>query len=315
MLPKYLLRRCGLVVPVLLAITVLVFALGQLAPGDVTVAMLGGAEDLGKFDREEAARLRRELGLDRPMGVQYLTWLGRLVRGDLGRSLASRQPVTDLIAEHLPHTGALTLGTMVIAVAIGVPLGMLSATRRGTSLDNLSRVTAILGISLPVFWEGLLLIIVFALWLGWFPVGGSMDQYGLRAMVLPCLALGTQPAALIARMTRSSMLEVLATDYIKTARAKGLGLARVYYVHALRNALIPVVTILGIQVGTLLGGSVLIESIFYLPGLGRLLLTSISAKDYPLVLGCVLVISVTFVLANLVVDMTYAVLDRRIRYG
>lgn len=315
MLPKYLLRRCGLVVPVLLAITVLVFALGQLAPGDVTVAMLGGAEDLGKFDREEAARLRRELGLDRPMGVQYLTWLGRLVRGDLGRSLASRQPVTDLIAEHLPHTGALTLGTMVIAVAIGLPLGMLSATRRGTSLDNLSRVTAILGISLPVFWEGLLLIIVFALWLGWFPVGGSMDQYGLRAMVLPCLALGTQPAALIARMTRSSMLEVLATDYIKTARAKGLGLARVYYVHALRNALIPVVTILGIQVGTLLGGSVLIESIFYLPGLGRLLLTSISAKDYPLVLGCVLVISVTFVLANLVVDMTYAVLDRRIRYG
>ncbi len=315
MLGKYVLRRCALVVPALVAISMLVFTLAQLLPGDVTVAMLGGGEDLGKFDREEAARLRRELGLDRPLGVQYLAWFGRLVRGDLGRSLASRQPVTELVAAHLPHTGALTVGTMAIAVAIGLPLGMISATRRRTALDNISRVTAILGISLPVFWEGLLLIIVFALWLRWFPVGGSMDEYGLRALVLPCLALGTQPAALIARMTRSSMLEVLGTDYIKTAWAKGLGGLRVHYVHALRNALVPVVTILGIQVGTLLGGSVLIESIFYLPGLGRLLLTSISAKDYPLVLGCVLVISVGFVLANLVVDVTYAVLDRRIRYG
>jgi peptide/nickel transport system permease protein len=315
MLGKYVLRRLGLIAPVLLAITVLVFTLGHLAPGDVTVAMFGGAEDVGRFDREEAARLRRELGLDRPLAVQYVAWLGQLVQGELGRSLASRQPVGELIAEHLPHTGALALGTMLLAVTIGLPLGMLSATRRGTPLDNLSRVTAILGISLPVFWEGLLLIIVFALWLGWFPVGGSMDQYGARAMVLPCLALGTQPAALIARMTRSSMLEVLGTEFIKTARAKGLGPLRVHYVHALRNALIPVVTILGIQVGTLLGGSVLIESIFYLPGLGRLLLTSISTKDYPVVLGCVLVISVVFVFANLVVDVAYAVLDRRIRYA
>jgi len=311
----YILRRCALIIPVLLAITMIVFALGQLVPGDVAITILAGGEGFGKFDREEAARLRRELGLDRPVAIQYFTWLGRVLRGDLGRSLVSRQPVSELMAARLLHTVTLALGAMVVAVAIGLPLGMLSAMRRHTFLDDLGRVTAILGISLPAFWEGLLLIIVFALWLRWFPVGGSMDQYGLRAILLPCLALGTQPAALIARMTRSSMLEVLGMDYVRTAWAKGLGPLRVYYVHALRNALIPVVTILGIQVGTLLGGSVVIESIFYLPGLSRLLLSSISAKDYPVMQGCVLMISMLYVFANLVVDISYAVLDRRIRYA
>lgn len=307
---RFVLRRILLLFPVVFGVTVLVFLLVHLAPGDPVTSMLGL-----RPRAEDVVRLRHALGLDQPLPVQYLLWLLRVAQGDLGRSLLVNQPVAEVIASRLPLTAELAVISMSIAVLIGVPLGVLSAVRRNSLLDNVGRVVAMLGVSMPVFWLGLLLIIVFSLFLGWLPAGGSPDDVGPAALVLPSITLGTAFAALIQRITRSSMLEVLEEDYIRTARAKGLPKRSVEYRHALKNALIPVVTVIGFSIGTLLSGAVLTETIFSLPGLGRLMTDAVLARDYPLVSGAVLVVAVIFVLINLAVDLIYAVLNPRIRYS
>jgi peptide/nickel transport system permease protein len=243
------------------------------------------------------------------------------LRGSLGRSIfpfgrieeaGGGDPVLGLILARLPTTALLTVGAMVIAVTIALPLGIITAARKDSLLDNITRAVSVLGVSMPIFWLGLLLILFFALKLRWLPPGGSIGDVGLKVMILPCIALGVAQAALVTRMTRSTMLEILREDYIRTARAKGLKEATVYYRHALRNALIPVVTVVGLQFGRLLGGAVLTETVFNLPGLGRLLVESVYRRDYPVLQGCVLVIALFLVFANLLVDTLYAVLDPRV---
>ena len=310
MIVRYILRRVVLVIPVVVGVTVVVFALIHAAPGDPVQAMLGENPD-----PQVAALLRRDLGLDEPLPVQYVIWLGRVAQGDLGRSVFTREPVSKLILDRAPTTLGLAALSMTVAIAIGVPLGVLAATHKDGVFDNVSRMLAMLGVSMPVFWLGLVLIIVFALNLRVLPPGGSIDQHGPRALVLPAVALGTAFAALIMRLTRSAMLEVLGQDYIRTAHAKGLRRRSVHYRHALKAALIPVVTVIGFQTGTLLSGAVLTETVFSLPGLGRLLTSGIGARDYPLVLSSVLVVALIFVFVNLLVDVLYATLDPRIKYG
>lgn len=310
MILRYALRRLVLLLPVLVGVTVVVFTLIHVAPGDPVMAMLGQQPKA-----EDVARVRHDLGLDDPVPVQYLLWLSRAVRGDLGHSLLAGQNVSDLILQRSPTTIALAASSMAVAILIGIPIGILSATRRNSRLDNGSRAVAMLGVSMPVFWLGLLLIIVFALQLRLLPPGGSIAQYGPVALVLPAVALGASFAALIMRLSRSAMLEVLGLDYIRTARAKGLSPFAVEYRHALKNAAIPIVTVIGLQTGTLLSGAILTETVFALPGLGRLLNDAVNARDYPLVLGSVLVIALVFVLLNLLVDVLYVTLDPRIRYS
>lgn len=313
---KYILRRLLMLIPVLLGISIVVFAFIHLIPGDPVVTILGS-----EYTEETAEQLRHVLGLDRPVYVQYLTWLGRALRGSLGRSIfpfgmitkaGGGDPVLKLILARLPTTIVLTVGAMVIAVIIALPLGVITAARKDSLLDNVTRAVSVLGVSMPIFWLGLLLILVFSLKLRWLPPGGSIGDAGLEVMILPWLALGVAQAALVTRMTRSTLLEVLGEDYIRTARAKGLRESVVYYRHALRNALIPVVTVVGLQFGRLLGGAVLTETIFNLPGLGRLLVDSVYSRDYPVIQGCVLVIAFFFVFANLLVDTLYAFLDPRV---
>lgn len=306
---KYIVRRVLLALPVLIGVTLLVFTMMHFAPGDPVIVMLGP-----EFDQTTYDQLRQDLGLDQPLPVQYLIWLGRVVRGDLGKDFISKQPVAERMLLALPTTLVLAVGTTVVATLIGIPLGVIAAYRRDGIFDSVSRVLAVTGISMPVFWLGMLLIIFFAVQLRWFPAGGSMAEYGPKAMVLPAVALGVAHAALIMRMTRASMLEVLGQDYIRTARAKGLREFVVVQRHALSNVLIPIITVVGFQFGYMLGGAVLTETVFSLPGLGRLLIESIARRDYPLVQGCVLFIAVMFVFANLLVDVLYGVFDPRIRY-
>jgi peptide/nickel transport system permease protein len=306
---RYIARRLLLFIPLALSITIVVFALLRFAPGDPIVSMLGV-----DYSPEQAAFLRHQLGLDRPVIVQYAFWLGRVLRGDLGRAIWNRQPVHRLIVQRLPTTILLALGAMSIGIFISFPVGVLSAVSKDTLVDHVSRVLAILGASMPVFWFGLLLIVIFAAWLNILPAGGSLQSEGLKALILPCIALGTSFAALVTRMVRSSMVEVLTQDYIRTARAKGLSERLVNYRHALKNALMPVVTVIGLQLGSLLGGAVLTETVFGLPGLGRLLIEAVNRRDYPIVQGCVLFISFFFLMTNLVVDVLYAFIDPRIRY-
>lgn len=306
----YIARRAVLFIPVGLAITVLVFVLIRFAPGDPVVTMLGM-----DYSPEAEAELRHRFGLDKPVPVQYILWLGRAVRGDLGRSLFTREEVRELIVGRLPTTLLLTVAAMAVALLIAVPTGIMSATRKDTMFDNVSRLLAILGVSVPVFWLGLSLLIIFSANLRWFPLGGTVKEYGLKAIVLPSITLGTGLAALSMRMIRSNLVEVLGEDYIRTARAKGLHNRVVITRHALKNAMIPVVTVFGLQFGMLLGGAVLTETIFNLPGLGRLLVESINYQDYPVIQGCVLLISFIFVGVNLLVDVAYALFDPRIRYG
>jgi len=313
---KYILRRLLMLIPVLLGISIVVFAFIHLIPGDPVVTILGS-----EYTEETAEQLRHVLGLDRPLYVQYLTWLGRALRGSLGRSIfpfgmitkaGGGDPVLKLILARLPTTIVLTVGAMVISVIIALPLGVITAARKDSLLDNVTRAVSVTGVSMPIFWLGLLLILVFSLKLRWLPPGGSIGDAGLKVMILPWFALGVAEAALVTRMTRSTLLEILGEDYIRTARAKGLRESIVYYRHALRNALIPVVTVVGLQFGRLLGGAVLTETIFNLPGLGRLLVDSVYSRDYPVIQGCVLFIAFFFVFANLAVDILYAFLDPRV---
>jgi peptide/nickel transport system permease protein len=302
---RYLIRRLLLTIPVLLGVATLVFALIHFIPGDPAQAMLGeGAAP------EDVAHLRERLGLDRPLPVQYATFLRGLLRGDLGVSLRNDQPVTQQILERMPATAELAFASMAVAVIIALPLGIVAAVWRGTFVDFSAMTLSLIGISVPNFWLGPLLAIVFAVELGWLPVGGRGTPAHL---VLPAVTLGAALAAILARMTRASLLEELREPYVLAARAKGVSRTRAVLHHALRNSLIPIVTILGLQFGVVLTGAVITETIFAWPGIGRLLIQSISFRDYPTVQGCVLLIAVTYVGVNLITDLTYGFLDPRIR--
>ncbi|GAB4564973.1 MAG: ABC transporter permease [Anaerolineae bacterium] len=301
---SYLIRRLLLTIPVVLGVVFVVMLTMELVPGDPAEIMLGD------FATDQAVQeLRHELGLDRPLLVRYVEYLARVARGDLGRSLREQRPVAQEIAAAWPATFRLSLAAIVIALALGIPAGVISATQRYSWFDNLSRVLSLLGLSMPVFWTGILLIVFFSYKLRLFPVGGHGTW---RHLVLPAFTLALPSLAMLARMTRSSLLEVLSEDYIRTARAKGLMERVVIYRHALRNALIPIVTVAGLQMGQMLGGAILTETVFSWPGLGRLMVRAIFNRDFVLLQGAVLVFALAFVLINLLVDISYSFLDPRV---
>ncbi len=303
---RYILRRIVLTVPVLLGVATLVFALIHLVPGDPAEAMLG--DTASAADLQE---LRARLGLDRPLLAQYGDFLTGLVRGDLGTSFRYGTPVAAEIAQRMGPTMTLAFVAMAVAVCIAIPLGVIGALFRDTWVDHTAMTLSLAGIAMPNFWLGPVLAIVFAVWLGWLPVSGAGTW---RHLVLPAITLGAALAAMTARMTRASLADELRELYVRAARARGLSRARAIVAHAFRNSLIPVVTILGLQLGAVLTGTIITETIFSWPGVGRLLIQAINFRDYPLVQGCILLISVTYVTMNLVVDVLYAWLDPRIRY-
>jgi peptide/nickel transport system permease protein len=304
----YVARRVLAVAPVLFGVTLAVFSMLFLVPGDPVKIML--AEFV--TTPEQIERMRAQLHLDEPVLRQYGRFVGNALRGDLGTSIRSRRPVTQEIGDNLASTAQLALASMAVAVALGIPLGLIAALVRNSWLDVASMGVALLGVSMPSFWLGLLLIFTFSLHLGWLPATGGGD---LLHLVLPAVTLGAIASAIIARLTRSSMLEVLGQDYVRTARAKGLTGWSVVLRHALKNALIPVLTIFGLQFGNLLAGTVIVETVFSRPGLGRLIVGGILAKDFPLVQGTVLFVATVYVLINVIVDVAYAVADPRIRLG
>ena len=304
---RALLGRLLALGPVLFGITLLVFLLNAIALGDPARAAMGQ-----RADPEALERLRRDYALDRPLAVQYVTWIGRLARGDLGTSFREQRAVAEVIAERLPATVRLAFAATLVAVVLGVAAGALAAVRPGSALDHVLMGAAVLGISTPVFWLGMMLALVFAVTLGWLPVSG----YGggsLRHLVLPALTLGALHTGTVARMTRSSLLEVVRQDYVQTARGKGLPERIVLGKHALRNALIPVVTVIGIGLADLLVGAPLTETVFAWPGVGRLLVAAVGQRDLPVVMGAVLVFALVYVLGNLLVDLAYLVIDPRTR--
>lgn len=292
---------------VVAGVVLLVFLLVHLVPGDPVEMMLG--ESARPADREA---LRQSLGLDQPLWVQLGDYVGGLVQLDLGTSLHTRRPVVEVLAERLPATLELAVAGLLVAVTLALPLGMLAAVRKDTAWDQGAMTFSLIGVSVPNFWMGPLLILVFSLWLGWFPVSG---RNGLASLVLPAVTLGTALAAVLSRMVRSALLEVLSEDYIRTAWAKGLSGRTVLLRHALRNAWLPVITLLGLQLGALLGGAVITETVFAWPGIGKLTVEAILRRDYPVVQACVLVISLTYVGVNLLTDLVYAWVDPRVRYG
>jgi len=314
---RYILRRVLQVVPVVFGLSVAVFLMLRLIPGDVVDVILGTE---GVASQERLAQLRKLFGLDRPFHEQYFEWAGSLLRGDFGRSIRTSRPILPDILARFPVTIQLTAMAMVMSLALAIPLGVVSAVRRYTRSDAAVRVFGLLGLSIPNFWLATMLILLASrYWRGVLPTSGyvypSQDLVGsFRSVLLPALALGAANMAILMRMTRSSMLEVLRQEYVVTARAKGLVERLVVYRHALRNALIPVVTVAGIQVGYLLGGAIIVEQIFALPGVGTLVLNGISQRDYPVVQGGVLFIATSFVLVNLAVDIVYAYVDPKIHY-
>lgn len=301
----YVARRLLALIPVLLGVVTLVFLLLHLIPGDPVDLMLG--EQALPGDQQA---LRHALGLDRPLGEQYANYLWGLVRGDLGNSVHSKRPVLDTLLERLPASFELMVAAMAVAVALALPLGILAALRPGTWIDAGAMGVAFLGVSIPNFWLGPLLILLFAVELSWFPIDG---RGSLAHLVLPAITLGTAMAAMLSRMVRTALLEALGQDFVRTARAKGLSASRVVLVHALPNAAIPVVTVVALEVGSLLSGAVITEAIFDWPGIGSLLLDAIHGRDYPLVQGCVLLVATIYVLTNLLADLAYAWLDPRVR--
>jgi ABC-type dipeptide/oligopeptide/nickel transport system permease component len=301
----YVLRRIALVIPVLIGVSIVTFLMSHLVPGDPVAVMLGT-----NATAENRAELRQQLGLNDPLYVQYFRYVGHAVRGDFGHSIRSQQPVLSEIEQRVGSTLQLTLAAMAIAVVVGIGLGVAAAWTRSRLAQAGIMSFALLGISMPSFWSGILLILLFGLKLRWFPIAGS----GPKALVLPAITLAAPAAAVLARMTRSTLLEVLNQDFVRTARAKGLGERIVIVRHALRNALIPVLTIVGLQFGGLLTGAVIVESVFSRPGLGRYAVTAISSRDFPEIQGIVLLAAVVYVFVNLIVDLLYAALDPRIRY-
>jgi ABC-type dipeptide/oligopeptide/nickel transport system permease component len=303
---QYILRRLALTIPVLVGVSLLVFLMVRLIPGCPAVAMAGV-----HATPEFIEMIRKDLRLDEPLHIQYAIFIGNLLRGDIGASTRTGRPAAAEIWDRFPNTFELTMASMFIASVIGIIAGVISATRQNSIFDNVSMLVALFGVSIPVFWLGLMLMLLFAVILGWLPATGRGTFWHL---ILPAITLGASSAALIARMTRSSMLEVLSQDFITTAKAKGLREQIVTYKHALKNALIPVVTIIGLQIGILLGGAVLTETVFAWPGVGRLMVDSIMARDHPVVQGSVLLFAVSFVLINFFVDILYSFFDPRIRY-
>ena len=311
----YLVRRLLLTLPVLFFVSVIVFSLINLIPGDPARIMLGE-----EASREALSALRKEMGLDRPRYVQYLLWLNHVARGDFGRSVRDGRPVLDTLLLKLPVTIELAVTSLVVAWVIAIPAGVVAAWKQRTALDYAATTVALAGISVPNFWLGIMMIYLFAVNLRLLPPSGYIEPWidlarSLKLMVMPSIVLGAALAALVMRLLRSSMLEVLGTDYIRTARAKGLDDVVVLIRHAMKNAMIPVVTVMGLQLSGLLGGAVITETIFAVPGLGRLTVDSILTRDYPMVQGVVLFAALAVVATNLIVDLTYAVLDPRIRLG
>ncbi len=304
----YISRRLGLSALVVVGVSVLVFMMLHLVPGNPVLVMLSESQSV-----TSAKSLEHELGLDQPLYKQYFDYADRAVHGDLGRSIRLRLPVAALIWGRVGNTLQLAVASLTLAIVLGVMLGTLAAAYRGRLIDYGVTVGALVGVSLPSFFLGILLLLLFGLKLGWLPIAGNQD--GLLSLVLPSITLATIPLATIARLTRSSVLNVLGEDHVRVARAKGLRYRTVVVKHALRNSLIPVTTIIGVQFGGLLGGAVIVETVFAWPGIGRLLVDAVNDRDFPLVQGIVLVISIAFVLVNLLVDLLYAVLDPRVRYG
>jgi len=304
---SYLISRLFSAVLVVFGVVCMVFLLIHLVPGDPVEVMLG--ESARSADR---AALRAALGLDQPLLQQLATYFGNLLQLDLGTSLHSQRPIVDILADRLPATLELAAYALLCALFIALPLGVVAATHKDTGVDYGAMGFSLLGVSIPNFWMGPMLILVFSLWLGWTPVSG---RGGAGSIILPSITLGTALAAILARMVRSTLLEVLNEDFVRTARAKGLPESVVIWRHAMRNAWLPVITLLGLQLGALLGGAVITETVFSWPGIGSLLVESIQKRDYPVVQGCVLVISLAYVLVNTATDLIYAWIDPRIRLG
>jgi peptide/nickel transport system permease protein len=302
---RYLVRRILLTVPVLLGVATLVFSLIHLVPGDPAQAMLGDGASA-----QDIAELRKSLGLDQPLLDQYVTFLRHAVTGDLGRSFRTGQPVTTMIVERIPATAELAIAAMFVAIVLAIPLGVIAAVWRGTAADYGAMTFALAGVSIPNFWLGPLLAIVFAVELGWLPVSGRGT---LAHLILPAISLGLALAAILARMTRASLLDELRELYVRAARARGASRTASVTAHALRNSMVPLLTIVALQFGAVLTGAVITETIFAWPGIGRLLIQSIGFRDYPMVQGCILLIAVTYVTVNLITDLLYGVLDPRIR--
>jgi ABC-type dipeptide/oligopeptide/nickel transport system permease component len=302
----YILRRLLMLAPVLFGVVLVSFSLLHLVPGD-PAEILAGPEATA----QDVARIRAEYGLDKPLVVQFAHFVWNAARGDLGISIESRHPVKDLLFQRLAFTLQLSLVSILVASTIGLLAGIISSTRQYSVFDTASMLGALFGISMPIFWLGLLLILIFAVKLHWLPSGGTGS---LRYLILPAIALGSASAAVIARMTRASMLEVTRQDYIRTARATGYAERVVIFRHALKNAMIPVLTVFGLEFGYMLGGAVLTETVFSLPGIGRLLVEGIFTRDYPVVQGAMILVATTFVLVNLLTDVAYAFFDPRIRY-
>jgi peptide/nickel transport system permease protein len=311
----FVVRRLLLTIPILLLVSIMTFSLIHLIPGDPARVILGQ-----EATPEAYQALRAELGLDKPILVQYFSWLGKVLQGDLGVSITDRVPVSELIMQRLPATVELTIGTFLVALLIAFPAGILAAVRRGTWIDYTSTFAALGGMSIPSFWLAMMLIIYFAVENQWLPSSGYVPfsenpAQNIMAMILPCLATGLRESAVLMRMLRSSLLEVVNMDFIRTAKAKGLNEVRTVLGHALRNALIPVVTTSGLMIAGLLGGLVITESIFSIPGFGRLIVESVFKRDYVTVQGAILVSAILVVVVNLVVDLLYAVIDPRIKAG
>jgi peptide/nickel transport system permease protein len=310
----YVLRRLLALIPVALVVATVAFVLIHLAPGD-PASVIAGPD----ASRDDVQRIERQLGLDAPLPVQLARWYGRLIQGDLGQSIFLRKPVTDAILDRVEPTLLLTVSAIIIAIVIGVPAGVVAARYHNTTTDQILMVLALLGVSIPNFLLGLLFILFFSVWLGWFPVAGySPLEYGwlktVRSLVLPAFALGLVQSALIARIARSSMLDVLREQFITAGRAKGLGERAVIYKHAFKNALIPTMTIIGISFAILISGAVVVETVFNIPGLGRLIISAVLRRDYPVIQGVVLCIAGVYMLINLAVDLSYLIVDPRVKY-
>jgi len=330
----YIIKRLLQIIPVVLGVTLIAFALIHLAPGDPVRTMLGQ-----HATQQEIDDIRAKYGLDQPLYVQYFIWLGDVIQGDFGRSILTHEKVTTEIASRFPNTIELAIAAMIFAILIGVVAGIISATKQYSVADYSVMGLALFGISMPVFWLGIMLMMIFGVFLGWLPIGGRIDLLlpfqritgfmvidsiitlngaalvsVIRHLLLPAIALGTIPMAIIARTTRSSMLEVLRQDFIRTERAKGLSEWKVIYKHAIRNAMVPVVTVIGLNFGLLLSGAILTETVFSWPGVGRLVVDAVYARDYPLVIGCILIFALVFVIVNLITDLLYTYIDPRIHY-
>jgi peptide/nickel transport system permease protein len=330
----YILKRIIQLVPVILGVTIIAFSLIHIAPGDPARTMLGQ-----HATEKELNEIRDKYGLDEPVYVQYGIWLNGVLHGDLGRSILTNNQVSDEIGERFPNTIELTVGAMLFAILIGGFAGIISASKQYSITDYSVMGIALFGISMPVFWLGIMLMLIFGVWLGWLPIGGRIDLLlpfqrvtgfmvidsiitgnftalvdVLKHLILPSIALGTIPMAMIARVTRSSMLEVLRQDFIRTERAKGLSERVVIYKHAVRNAMVPVVTVIGLNFGLLLAGAILTETVFSWPGVGRLVVEAVYERDYPLVVGCILIFAIIFVVVNLITDILYTYIDPRIKY-